>query len=307
MKIYNICFILIVVAMLLFSCVDTKVFVQKVEVEGPMIQPMVKITNNKNIDEVETSFRLLVNSKDKLDINANGHTFVNYTGEYIVEEVPGEDYYRENIGDNLIQFKGNNTTWKLPQFQFGLNLDVPVSNYISFTTGIDYSNINSSSYWNGNVGIGYFKEFKNSAWRFDGIFNMTYLNTNLDYVVTKKYPSADYKRVYFYNKEVREMYTDFKFMITFNTKNINFPADLFFNVSLGTQRFFNETVINNDLDGDIDLGNNSVNFGFGFYNNISSGTRVIVGTTINNQTQRNPALAYPVYFLQLDSYLFSDD
>ena len=37
------------------SCVDTKIFIQKVDVEGPMVQPIVKITNNKNVGEVETS------------------------------------------------------------------------------------------------------------------------------------------------------------------------------------------------------------------------------------------------------------
>ena len=66
MKNYNVCLILMVVAIYLFSCVETKVFVQKVEVEGPILQPMAKITNNKSVDEIETSFRLLVIQRTKL-------------------------------------------------------------------------------------------------------------------------------------------------------------------------------------------------------------------------------------------------
>jgi len=307
MKSHNFMLILIFVVVYFLSCIDTKVFVQKVEVEGPMLQPMTKITNNKNVDEVETSVRLLVNTKDEVNTNVDGHTYVSYNGQYVVEEVQNENYYRENIGDNPFQFKGNNTIWKLPQFQFGLNIDFPVSNNVSFTGGIDYSNINSSTYWNSNVGIGFFKELKNASWRFDAIYNMTYLNTSLDYVVTKDYSGEDFKRVYFYNTEVRDMYTDFKFMITLNTKNLEFFADIFVNASFGTQRFFNKILVANDSDGKINLENSPLNFGFGFYKNLTPGTRLIIGTTINNQTQRNPAVAYPVYFLQLDSYLFSGD
>lgn len=307
MKNYNVYLILIIVLVYLSSCIESKVFIQKVEVEGPMLQPMAKITSNKNVDEVETSFRLLVNSRDKVKINTNGHTYVNAAGEYEVEDVQNEIYYRENIGANLIQYKGNNTSWNLPELQFGINMDIPLSNSVSFTAGLDYSNINSSSYWSGNFSIGFFKEFENTAWRFDGIVNLTYIKSNVDYIVTRHYYSDDFKYVYFYNKEINDKYTDLKFMITFNTKNIDTPVDLFFNVSFGSQRFFNNNVSAIDENESISLENNPVNFGFGFYKNITPGTRIILGSTINNQTQRNPALTYPVYFLQLDSYLFTGD
>lgn len=304
MRNYNVCLILIVVVFYLFSCIDTKVFVQKVEVEGPILHPMTKITSNKSEDEVETSFRFLLNTRENVDINVNGHTYVNGDGEYVVEEVPGENYYRENEGDNFFQFKGNNTTWNLPQFQFGLNLDIPLSIHTAIGVGIDYSNINSNSYWNGNLGLGFFTENVNTAWRFDFILNMTYLKTNLDYVVTERFRFNDSRLVYFYSKEISDNYLDYKFMITFNTKNIEFPVDLFFNFSFGTQRFFNKTISAIGDENEIELGNNPVNFGVGFYKNITSDMRIIIGTTINNQTQRNPAITYPVYYIQLNSYLF---
>ena len=306
MKKFSMYFILILFALYLFSCVETKVFVQQVDIQGPMVQPMTKVTENKNADAVETSFRVLFNSKKKIDINTNGHTYVNENGVYEIEEVPNEIYYLEYIGDNLHQFKGNNTNWNVPEFQLGLNLDIPVTNKFAFTTGFDYSNINSSSYWNGNFGIAFINEYKNSALRFDGILNITYLRTSVDFVETIKHSWDDFKYVYFHNKVVSGTNTDFKFMATFNTKNSKFPLEFFANIVLGSQRFFKSTVesINDDV---ITLDNNPVIFGFGVFKNITPGTRIIVGTTINNQTQRNPSITYPVYFLQFDSYLFSGD
>ena len=306
MQKYLMCFILILFTVYLFSCVETKVFVQQVEIEGPMIQPMTKVTDNKKPEAVETSFRVLINSKKNIDINTNGHTYVNLNGEYEIEEVPGEIYYLEYIGDNIYQFKGNNTKWNLPEIQLGLNLDIPASKSFVFSGGIDYSNINSISYWNGNLGMAYINEFKNSALRIDGILNLTYLNTNVQFVETHEHSGDDFKYVYFYNKEVSDNYTDFKFMITFNTRNSKFPVEFFANVVLGTQRFFKSNINSIDAD-EIILDNKPVNFSFGIFKNITPETKIIIGTTINNQTQRNPALTYPVYFLQFDSYLFSND
>lgn len=307
MKNHFVYFILFGFIIFFHSCFETKVFVQQIEVEGPMVQPMTKITSNKNVDDIETSFRVLMNSKKNVDINTNGHTLVNSEGVYEVEEVPGETYFRENDGVNLYQYGGNNTSWKMPEFQFGVNMDVPLSHYFAFTAGLDYSNINSSSYWNGNLGIGLFKELKNTAWRVDAILNMTNLKSNVDYVVTRQLAGSDDRDVYFYTKNVEDTYFDYKFMLSFNTKNIEFPTDFFFNVSFGAQKFFDKNVLTVYDEGQLDLTNSPVNFGFGVYKNISPQTRIILGTTINNQTQRHPALAYPVYFLQFDTKLFSGE
>ena len=138
-------------AMLLVSCanINQTIYIQDVEVNGPMNPPPVPITKDKSPGTVTFSPKLTLNNTSEVIGNI------------------GSGRYMNTIQDTLFPYGKKNILWKIPKYSFGFDLDVAVSNSFAIAGGLNYSVIDQTKLIGGSLGIALFHEKNGSAIRFD--------------------------------------------------------------------------------------------------------------------------------------------
>lgn len=166
-KILNI----ILPSIIFFGCAGTiqeKIYLQEVEVSGPINHPPVRVTQNRAANQVTFSPKLFINTEKKIDSRIS-HSKVNERGIYQVDTIsigPDNWTFRESLS-NRYDYKGKNLHWNLPDAYFGVDMDFPLSRTLSLAGSLNFSSVNNQELIGGSVGFGLSKEGQNSAFRFD--------------------------------------------------------------------------------------------------------------------------------------------
>jgi hypothetical protein len=151
------------------STTVTKIYLQEVEVYGPMNSSPVHLTDSSE-SSVTISPRMAFNTKNTLTGKIDQHTQVNSQGVFQVDTVFNTDgtfYFQETPGANNFAFEGKNFIWYTPNVTASLDFDFKLSKSFAIFAGGNYAIVNQKSIWGGLFGIGLMGSGKDAAFRFD--------------------------------------------------------------------------------------------------------------------------------------------
>ena len=151
------------------STTITKIYLQEVEVSGPINSSPVHITDS-SATGVTISPRISFNTKNTHTGKIDEHTRVNSQGVFQVDTIfngNGTFYFQETPGANKYQFDGKNFTWYTSDVTASLDIDFKISKSFAFFVGGNYSVVKHKPIWGGLFGIGLMGTGESAAFRLD--------------------------------------------------------------------------------------------------------------------------------------------
>jgi hypothetical protein len=307
-KIQYLIFVFTGISVLLLAGCDPEtitqtIYLQDIEVKGPISQPPLHITNGQKAGTVSFSPKVFINNKKSVSAQVEGHTKVNSQGFYQVDTVYNNDgtwYYTESNVNNFT-FNGDNLTWNLPDAAMGIDLDICVSNHFAISGGFNYVVQRQKSLIGGSVGLGFYTEKEGNSTRFDaGIIwqSMSYDASSV-VVTARSLSGTSSGTVDFFRDRDTENTINFFASLTYNTAFENLPVNFFISAGYFSQTIVgyeprstdvdfhpitNTTVIKEDLRGEATAG--FLNVTPGIYKDITDWSRVILGVRLLKEIQR---------------------
>lgn len=238
-------FIFAVFSLALYGCftVEQTIYLQDVNVTGPLNQPPLQVTT-RNKTAITITPKISFNNRKYISGNVESHTTVNDNGIYQIDTIFNSDGSRSyRISDeNNRPFSGENLRWNIAQVNAGLDMDFQLSNGFALTAGISYAGDKERDYFGGTIGFGLFKLNESGALRFDAgiIWQNMYYDAATVVVsevrdIWSGYTSTD---ISFFRDEARSRSINPYFSLTYNSAFSESPVN--FLISLG---FFTQTVL----------------------------------------------------------------
>ncbi len=290
-------------AMLTAGCAVTNL--QQVEVNTPAVQQPVRITDNPTKGDLTARGFFSYTQDQEVHTRIREHTSVNADGVYEVEELSGNRYL-ERAGVNVYPFKGNNFDWNVPGWQAGIELELPASETMAITGGLNFAESNTSVQLNQQLGLGFFFDADSWAYRFD--FNLAFQQSRYNMLAVRGRDQVGRidqdRQVTFIQIEDSDRYANPSFGVTFNSKYSNRPVNYFFNYTLGRQTFY-------DVKEDFlfDGGSYGADFRYseayntiaaGIYTNVSRYGRMVLGFRWTKFMDEQDQIALFKLFVQYD-------
>ena len=237
--------VLFFVAMVTPGCTTTReIYLQDIDVNGPINVPPVHITNNVKPNSLTITPRISLPTTSGLDGLVEGHSLVNNQGYYQVDTVQNSDgscSFDEPSGVNTNSFRGNNLQWNLPTANATLDFDLPTSPSFSVFGGVSYSSSRNKTLWGGHAGLALFKDGPTSGIRLEGGVrwqSLFYDVSSLVVTTTSAFGSTN-TYIMFYRDRYRRTHVNPSGSFTFNSKNPDWPLNLFFQASVAWQTLYN--------------------------------------------------------------------
>ena len=284
------------------STTVTKIYLQEVEVSGPMNSSPIHITDSSGTG-VTISPRISFNTKNTHTGKIDEHTRVNSQGVFQVDTIITNDgtfYFQETPGANKYQFNGKNFTWYTPDVTASLDIDFKISKSFAFFVGGNYSVVEQKPIWGGLFGIGLMGTGKSAAFRFDVGLNIQDIPYNAYTIVSVTTTGSSGTSSYVVDYDDisnKTQYNPFA-AITINSFNKDWLFNIFLNAGYRSQSVVNFTpkdeVYHNpfyyadvyateDLRGEVTAG--IVDITPGLYFNLGESGKIILGAKFNWITQ----------------------
>ncbi|MDT3695999.1 MAG: hypothetical protein ROY99_06360 [Ignavibacterium sp.] len=305
----NFIFLLFFTVFLIGCSTVERLYLQDVEVTGPINQSPIHISDSTDTPSVSFSMRFAYNPQKEVKAKTEGTPMVNSQGFYQVDTIYHNDgtiSYEKTPGVNNYPYKGQNLTWSFANVTAGLDIDFKVSRNFALFAGVSYASGNDKSLWGGSGGIGLFGVKNGMAYRLDvglHIQSISYDASTIAEVKTTALWGPSYDYVMFYHDIDQETYFDPFINFTFNTAKHNWLLNIFINGGYSVQSLldfqpqtvdydwfflppfvFNET-ITNDYRGETSAG--FVHFTPGIYFNFNEYSRLLIGVRVFLETRLN--------------------
>jgi hypothetical protein len=294
-----------------FSCTTFQtLYLQDVEVTGPINQSPIHITDSTDTPSVTISARFSYNPEKEMKAKSEGTPPVNEDGFYQVDTIYNSDgtitYKKSNA--NRYQYQGQNLTWNFATVTAGLDFDFKLTKNFALFAGVNYAGGNNKTLWGGTGGLGVFGVNNGIAFRLDAglhIQSIAYDAYTIAEVTTTDFWGSTDEYVMFYHDINKETYFNPFINFTFNTAKRDWVLNIFLNTGYSVQSLldfepqtidydwfflppfvFNET-ITNDFRGETTAG--FVHFTPGVYFNFADQGRILIGARFYYETQLNEA------------------
>ena len=227
------------------STTVTKIYLQEVEVYGPINSSPVHITDSTKTG-ITISPRIAFNTKNTMTGKIDQHTLVNSKGVFQVDTVFNSDgsfYFQETPGANKYQFDGKNFTWYTSDVTASLDIDFKISKAFALFVGGNYVVIKQKSIWGGLVGIGFMGTGKDAAFRFDAGLSIQKIPYNAYTIVSVTNTGSSGTSTYvadYYDISSKTHYNPF-IAITVNSFNRDWLFNIFLNAGYRSQSLVNFT------------------------------------------------------------------
>lgn len=280
------------------STTVTKIYLQEVEVSGPINQSPVHITDNSE-SGITISPRIVINSNKSHHGKINDHTLVNAQGIFQVDTIFNNDgtfSFEEIPGVNKYPFKGKNFAWYTPDVTASLDFDLKISKSFAFFIGGNYVVVKQKSLWGGLFGIGLMGAGTNAAFRFDVGLNVQEIPYNAYTIVSVTRTSSSGSTNYitdYHDISKNTQYNPFA-AITINSFNEDWLINIFLNAGYRTQSlvnfspedqvyhnpfYYGDVYVTEDLRGEVTAG--IIDITPGLYFNFGNSGRIILGAKFN--------------------------
>jgi hypothetical protein len=227
------------------STTVTKIYLQEVEVYGPINSSPVHITDSSETG-VTISPRISFNTKNTLNGKIDQHTLVNSQGVFQIDTIFNNDgtfYFQETPGANKYPFEGRNLTWYIPDITASLDFDFKISKSFAIFAGGNYSVVEQKSVWGGLIGIGLMGTGKDAAFRFDvglSIQEIPYNAYTIVSVTNTGTSGTDSYVADYYDISSKTQYNPFA-ALTINSFNRDWLFNVFLNAGYRSQSLINFT------------------------------------------------------------------
>lgn len=268
-------------------------YLQEIEVFGPINQPPVHLTDSSTIYSFTLTPRISYLPQTKVVGEIDGHSRVNQQGFLQVDTIynNGTVTFKQVPDSNKYVYKGQNLSWELSKLYVALDADFCISKSFALFGGINYSLQNKLSIWGGRAGFGLFTSDGNSSLRLDAGLQVQEVAHNAQNVLLIKadppYEERD-NDVYFINDFDKSIHYNPFFSITYNSTNRDWLINFFLNAGYSLQttvKFSSEDSESEDATGYIyrtnDVRGESIS-GFwnitpGFYFYFGDSARLLIG------------------------------
>ncbi len=227
----------LVVILLFNGCAASSLYLQGLEVSGPIYQPPIFTTPDSTTYEGRLHVSISKGLGPRLGGRAPGHSNVNSLGIFQVDSIYDKDRFNliEPDGVNLYEFRGENLAWFVPRSSFALDLEVPMSNSFSFVLGTSYSSVNSRHFWIVGAGFAYSFRWRILAARFD--LSLQARSNYYDAQLAQAYrrTSASPREIEFFEKSGYDLNFDPAASLTINTNIPSWPVNFFLQYAGGDQ------------------------------------------------------------------------
>jgi len=296
----------------LFGCTTIQtLYLQDVEVTGPINQSPVHITDSTNTPSVTISARFSYNPEKEIKAKTDGTPKVNSQGFYQVDTTfynDGTIKYTKTPGVNRFPYPGENLTWKLASFTAGLDFDFKLSRSFALFAGVNYAGVNNKSLWGGTFGLGVFGVENGMAFRLDAglhIQTITYDAYTIAEIMQTDFWGSTEEYVIFYHDVDESTHFDPFINFTFNTAKRNWFINIFVNGGYSAQSLLDfepknidyswfplppyvfNTTTTYDYRGETTAG--FIHFTPGVYFNTGEKSRIIFGARFLYETQLEEA------------------
>jgi hypothetical protein len=226
------------IAFSLASCstITDTLYVQEINVKGPVNQPPVKVTS-KDTALFTISPRFFFNTKKNYSGLIEGHTKVNSEGFFQIDTLRNgnELSYRETPGANTNEFYGENLYWSLPDYYVGFDIDIPLSKKIVLSGGFNLSSKEKTNLYGYRIGFGFLSLKDNLGIRFDGGIIWQKYSFEAASVVVRNNSDLSESEVFFFRDKESSVNINHYFSLTFNTAYENFPFNFLINLGYSGQ------------------------------------------------------------------------
>lgn len=223
--------------------VSQDVYLQEIDVRGPVYQPPVFITDSAEVGEFRIAPLLSFGKAGTLDGTVDGHTKVNRNGVYQLDTTynGNEITLQETPDTNTFTYQGKNLRWQTPEMVVGVQGDYAISRTLALAFGFRYSALRNQDFWSGNVGLGLHTTGEMVGFRLEGGVHWSPLAYDaLTVVVTRiSLFGSTTEDVAVFHDIGRETNLGFYGSLTLNTRRAEWPLNLFLNVALARQRVTN--------------------------------------------------------------------
>jgi len=293
----------------LFGCTTIEtLYLQDVEVIGPINQSPIHITDSSGTS-VTISARFSYNPEKEMKAKTEGTPKVNEDGFYQVDTIysNGTITYKKS-NENRFQYQGQNLTWKFATVTAALDFDFKLSRNFALFAGVNFAGGNSKSSWGGTGGLGVFG-FKNGlAFRLDAgvhIQSIAYDAYTIAEVKETSFWGSTEEYVIFYHDIDNSTHFDPFVNFTFNTAKTDWVLNIFINGGYSVQSlldfeprtidyewfpllpFIYQTTTTIDFRGETTAG--FLHFTPGVYFNLAEQGRILIGARFFYETQLEEA------------------
>lgn len=295
---------------LLVGCANEEytLYLQDVNVTGPISQPPLHITNNRKDKVLSITPHIAFNTKQDRTVvgQIEGHSPVDGLGGYQVDTIVNSNQtisFRERRGANSMSFSGQNLRWRLPDATAGIDVDYATSKHFAVSFGANYSSVDGVGLWGYRIGLGLFSEGSGAAIRFDGGVEWQTLAYEARTVVVRKttylFSSDVDEEIGFFRDKGTSTPMGFYASLTFNTKYDSWFPNVFTQLAICKQSlasfkpvvqegvpffpFLTPEVVVHDMRGK--FSSTVVIVTPGFYFDIAPSARALAGVRINLQTE----------------------
>jgi hypothetical protein len=276
------------------------IFLQEIEVTGPINQPPIHLTDSLDAPIITLTPRFSYISQTSIRGQIERHTLVNEEGIFQVDTFYNNGDYtlKETTDANKYNFTGKNLTWNVASVYAALDLDYRMYRNFGVFLGINYSVQNRISTWGGTVGIGVFSASSRSAIRLDLGLNLQQIAYDANTVlVVHTFPTGqenDGDVLFIHDKDKSFQFDPF-ISVTYNTNHRDWFVNIFINAGYSGQtivNFASKDESSKDLSGyrynTFDLRGESTsgffNFTPGIYFFVGESGRILFGTRFFFQT-----------------------
>ena len=302
-----------ILVLTLFRCTTIEtLYLQDVQVTGPINQLPIHITDSTDTPSVTISARFSYNPEKELKAKTEGTPMVNSQGFYQVDTIynNGTITYEKTPGVNLYPYPGQNLTWNFATVTAGLDFDFKLSKNFALFAGVNHAGGNNKSLWGGTGGLGIFGVKNGIAFRIDAglhIQSISYDAYTIAEVKETDFFGSTEEYVLFYHD--RDNSTNFDPFVNFtiNTAKSDWILNIFINGGYSLQSlldfepktidyewfpiplppFVYQTTTTIDFRGETTAG--FLHFTPGIYFNFAEQSRILIGARFYYETQLNEA------------------
>lgn len=230
---------IVTITIYFFGCsIEQTIYFQDIEVKGPINNPPIFVTTNKSMGKTVISPKINFNPNVSLSGQVNAPR-VNRDNIFQVDTVDGR---LKASNRNVLDFKGNNFNWKVPDFTGGLDLDLPIGKKTSLIGSFNFTSYDKFDLYGGSFGISFYNVFDaNNAIRFSAGLSLQEIAYNAKTIIITDYESlfgSSENDVFFCWDIDKSSSINVFVSLTYNTSFPEFPMNIFFNAS-----YFTQTVI----------------------------------------------------------------
>jgi hypothetical protein len=217
-------------------------YLQNIEVNGPVKQLPLHITNGQKANSITISPRISIANSSSIQGKILQPTPVNSSGIYQVDSVyiDGNLNYKESTADKY-GYTGKNMEWNMPDYMAAFDIDYCFSNHAALALGANISSINSTSLMGWNAGIGLFTQKGSSSLRLDAGLTWQQIQFEALTVVKTEYTpyggTTQAPIITFFKDLKKESYLNPYLSLTYNSCFPDYPVNFFLSLS-----YFNQTL-----------------------------------------------------------------